>query len=100
MLERLIPHFSSIYFTQYSLNPRAVPAGELKKLAEEIIENSGQISPSNPTLITIPKAHQAWSHVLQQASPNDIICITGSFYIAAEMRTWIEKNAMNEIPRE
>lgn len=100
MLERLIPHFSSIYFTQYSLNPRAVPAGELKKLAEEIIENSGQISPSNPTLITIPKAHQAWSHVLQQASPNDIICITGSFYIAAEMRTWIEKNSMNEIPRE
>ena len=91
MLERLIPHFRSIYFTQYSLNPRAVPAGELKKLAEKVIENSGQTSSSAPTLVTILRIHQAWKHVLQHASSNDIICITGSFYIAAEMRTWIEK---------
>jgi hypothetical protein len=28
----------------------------------------------------------AWEHVTQNAAPGELICITGSFYLAAEMR--------------
>ena len=73
--------FDEIVFTRYLDNPRAVPPEELAALALEL---TGQHFPVYAT----PTA--AWSELVKRATPNDLICVTGSFFIAAEIRRLIE----------
>jgi dihydrofolate synthase/folylpolyglutamate synthase len=77
MLGHLLRRFDHVAFTQYLNNPRAVPPEELQALAKEI---SGKIHPvyADPA--------DAWAAVQQSAASDDLICIAGSFFIAAEMR--------------
>jgi dihydrofolate synthase/folylpolyglutamate synthase len=81
MLKQLLPRFDHVLFTRYLNNPRGVPAEELQTLAREI---SGQDYPiyANPAA--------AWHEVHLLAAPEDLVCITGSFFIAAEMRGQID----------
>ncbi|MGD0517049.1 MAG: folylpolyglutamate synthase/dihydrofolate synthase family protein [Thermoguttaceae bacterium] len=69
--------FSEIVFTQYSANPRALPPAELESVAFQLTGRHYPIY-SNPT--------DAWNHLRQPAAPDDLICITGSFFLAGEMR--------------
>jgi dihydrofolate synthase / folylpolyglutamate synthase len=77
MLSHLLGRFDHVVFTQYLNNPRAVPPIELQTLAKEM---SGQEYP------TYAEPGDAWDAVRQLAEPDDLICATGSFFIAAEMR--------------
>jgi len=77
MLGCLLKFFDEVVFTKYLDNPRAVEPEDLAAAAERI---SGNRFPHFPT----PKA--AWEAISSTADPDDLICITGSFFIAAEMR--------------
>jgi dihydrofolate synthase/folylpolyglutamate synthase len=77
MLGHLLGRFDEVVFTLYLNNPRAVPPQELQALATEI---SGQ----RHAICSEPA--DAWDAVRRLARPDDLICITGSFFIAAEMR--------------
>jgi dihydrofolate synthase/folylpolyglutamate synthase len=85
MLIQLLPRFDHVLFTRYSNNPRGVPAEELQALAREL---SGQKYP----VCVDPTA--AWQEVHLLAAPDDLVCITGSFFIAAEMRGLIDSRPL------
>ncbi|HYW79016.1 MAG TPA: cyanophycin synthetase, partial [Thermoguttaceae bacterium] len=77
MLKPLLGAFDHIVFTRYKDNPRAVPPKELQALAEE---STGR------QFAAFDDAAEAWETICREAGPEDLICITGSFFIAAEMR--------------
>lgn len=77
MLRLLLPRFESVLFTRYLNNPRAVPPAQLEAVAAEL---TGR----HYTVYDEPWA--AWNAVRPTVSPNSLICVTGSFFIAAEMR--------------
>ncbi len=77
MIQRLLGRFDEVVFTQYLDNPRAVPPEELQAIAREL---TGRQHP----VFRDPAA--AWEAVCRLARPEDLICVTGSLFIAAEMR--------------
>jgi dihydrofolate synthase/folylpolyglutamate synthase len=77
MIARLASHFDQLIFTRYLNNPRSVPPEELEKIAAEL---TGQRH------LVCAEPQEAWKVVRQRAGPDDLICITGSVFIAAEMR--------------
>jgi dihydrofolate synthase / folylpolyglutamate synthase len=77
MLASLLGRFDEVIFTRYRNNPRGVPAEELQALAAEL---SGRTWPVRAT------PAEAWDLAARTAGPDDLICVTGSFFIAAEMR--------------
>ena len=81
MLARLLGRFDHAVFTRYLNNPRAVPPEVLQAVAAEL---TGRRYPACPD----PAA--AWEHMRALAAPEDLVCVTGSFFIAAEMRSQIQ----------
>jgi len=84
MLRSLLPHFQHAILTQYLNNPRAAPVEELEAVAREL---TGQSYPAYQDPI------RAWRAVRALAAPEDLICVTGSFYIAAQIRAQVMMNA-------
>ncbi len=82
MLSLLLPWFDEVIFTRYQNNPRGVPPEELVLLAGAIREIRAQVCAEPAT---------AWQAVRQLAAFDDLVCVTGSFFIAAEMRPQIER---------
>ena len=80
MLERLLGNFDEVVFTRYLNNPRAVSPEELDTMAFELGGRRHRVC-SGPD--------EAWDEVRALATPDDLICVTGSFFIAAEMREQI-----------
>jgi dihydrofolate synthase / folylpolyglutamate synthase len=74
--------FSEIVFTKYTTNPRAMPPDELEAAAFKL---TGRHYP----VYTDPG--EAWKSIRQSANADDLLCITGSFFLAGEMRRLIEK---------
>ncbi len=80
MLAVLLPAFDEVIFTRYWKNPRGVPPEELAAIAEEL-------SPSRAQNVHIAADPQtAWRLAQAMATSEHLVAITGSFYIAAEMR--------------
>lgn len=77
MLQRVLGRFDGVVFTRYSTNPRAVPPEELRALATELT--------GRPYAVYADPA-EAWAEIRRRAGPQDLICVAGSFFIAAEMR--------------
>ena len=77
MLAVLLPRFERIVLTRYSSNPRAVAPEKLDALATEFH--------SGPRLV-LRDAHQAWAYVREHTRPHELIAITGSFFLAGELR--------------
>jgi hypothetical protein len=77
MMRVLGPHFDSIVATRYHENPRALPAESLAATVSEITGRSCRAC-DDPC--------EAWWYVCDMAEPEDLIAISGSFYLAAEMR--------------
>ncbi len=80
LLQLLLPEFETVILTQYLNNPRAVSIGQLEELAESISAKPVQ---------TADKPSLAWSLAERLADDDDLICVTGSFFVAAEMRELI-----------
>jgi dihydrofolate synthase/folylpolyglutamate synthase len=80
MLTALLPAFDQVIFTRYLENPRGTPIEELTALA-------GQLSDKTPHVCVDPAA--AWQLARKLAPPEHLVCITGSFFIAAEIQAAI-----------
>ncbi len=85
MLDVLLKKFDEVIVTRYQNNPRGVPPEELLRLAESL----GGSHTGMVRLAADPES--AWKMVVTSATADDLICITGSFFIAAEMRSVIER---------
>ncbi|MFL5243077.1 MAG: bifunctional folylpolyglutamate synthase/dihydrofolate synthase [Gemmataceae bacterium] len=82
MFRTLAPHFDRIFLTRYHNNPRAVPTNDLAAWLKPYSE----IPPS-----LCPDSKEAWIAARNLAGGGDLICITGSVFLAGEMRPWLIK---------
>jgi dihydrofolate synthase/folylpolyglutamate synthase len=82
MLRLLLPEFDEIVLTRYVTNPRAVEVEELNSLAQETLVAGGR---PRPAIRVEPDPLAAWHVAQNQAGPDDLVCITGSFFLAAEL---------------
>jgi dihydrofolate synthase/folylpolyglutamate synthase len=82
----LAPHFDRFVVTQYQENPRAVSASQLAETISQVLGDSVH----GITVCSTPQ--EAWNHVLQTAIRGERVCITGSFYLAAEMRCLVRQS--------
>ncbi len=87
MLQRLLPRFDQIVFTRYMNNPRGVPPQELLELAGDVESSLIQPTARNWQLASTPAAARTAASRL--ATSESLVCVTGSFFIAAEMRQQI-----------
>ena len=77
ILQVLAPHFAAAWMTRYTLNPRAVPPEQLAELWREA-------GGSGATVAATPA--DAWQAARAAAGPEDLICVTGSVFLAGELR--------------
>jgi dihydrofolate synthase/folylpolyglutamate synthase len=77
MLRQLLPKFDTVVVTCFQNNPRHVPVEELVRMVRGLTDQP---------LHAAGDAAAAWKLARRFASRDDLICITGSFFIAAEMR--------------
>lgn len=82
MLELLLPHFSKVILTQYLSNPRRVPVAEVFELTQSIQQETGNRS----DVIVATSPADAWAKAKECSAADPLICVAGSFFIAAEMR--------------
>ncbi len=77
LLSRLNGHFDEVILTQYIGNPRSVPADGLRAIAARALTVPYR---------TTATPFQAWQLARDGADDDTLICATGSFFLAAEMR--------------
>jgi dihydrofolate synthase/folylpolyglutamate synthase len=77
MLRVLAPHFTHIYFTRFGNSPRGEPVEQLAHMLEKF-------SDVPHTICATPAA--AWEAARGAAGPDELICITGSVFLAGELR--------------
>jgi dihydrofolate synthase/folylpolyglutamate synthase len=78
MLQSLSRHFTHFYLTKYGNNPRCVQPmllGEtLKSIHPDIVSN------------TFQSAEEAWHAARAETGPEDLLVVTGSVFLAGELR--------------
>lgn len=77
MLAELLPFFSRIILTTYTTNPRATPTAALYELAVEL---------GRPDAELCDDPQEAWDRVRGGLRPDDLVCVAGSIFLAAELR--------------
>jgi dihydrofolate synthase / folylpolyglutamate synthase len=84
MVRVLLPHFQQVFVTQYQENPRAMDTAELGHLVRQELAATGR---SVGQVQEYPVAQEAWAAASSSATADQLICITGSFFIVADLRT-------------
>jgi dihydrofolate synthase/folylpolyglutamate synthase len=77
MLAVLAPLFARLYLTRFQSNPRSVPPEQLTTLLPA--EQQANAVPCATTA-------EAWQRIRQDATEDDLICATGSVFLAGELR--------------
>lgn len=80
MVARLAPRFDRLLITRYQNNPRGAEPEEIAALAAA----AGR---AERRVFADPAA--AWEHIRRSATADELVCVTGSFFIAAELRRLI-----------
>jgi len=84
MLRALLPKFNRIIFTQCGENARACSPADLHELALEILsKDAPNIA---PVMITAETPTEAHALVMNSVTEEETVCVTGSFFLAAELR--------------
>jgi dihydrofolate synthase/folylpolyglutamate synthase len=73
----LAPHFTHAFLTRYGNNPRSLPAEDVAALLRRVSDLPSTVCPA---------PEEAWRLARSQARPDDLICITGSVFLAGELR--------------
>lgn len=81
MLGTLLPLFDRIVFTQYQNNPRSMPIQSLTDIAQRLGFESKIGVAATPAA--------AWEGLYPESSVDDFICIAGSAFLLAEMRSTV-----------
>jgi dihydrofolate synthase/folylpolyglutamate synthase len=79
----LAPCFDQFIATQYRQNLRVLPA---KRLAAIVTEELQRIGHEEIPVQAFDHPVTAWEYLLEKVAPDELVAITGSFFIAAEMR--------------
>jgi dihydrofolate synthase/folylpolyglutamate synthase len=78
MLALLLPVFDRVLLTRYCNNPRWADPEDLAQIARELqAECSVEVLPDSAAALAVAQA---------ASDPYDLICIAGSFFLAAELR--------------
>lgn len=80
LLRLILPQFDTVVFTKYNDNPRGVTLVELQSLVRSV---------SNREVHFANDPADAWHRVQKWAGAEDLIAITGSFFLVAELRDLI-----------
>jgi len=80
MLRQLLPRFDTVILTACQNNPRGATVESLGRMVRGICATSVHLTPD-------PVA--AWKLARRFAGPEDLICVTGSFFLTAELRDLI-----------
>jgi dihydrofolate synthase/folylpolyglutamate synthase len=75
MLRLLTPYFHHTLLTRFA-SPRSVPPEELVAL----------VPPGKGSFVACSSPQEAWAQARTAAGPDDLICVTGSVFLAGEMR--------------
>ena len=97
MARVLLPHFQRVIVTQYQENPRAVPSAELLQVVRSELARLGR---TENAIAECALPRDAWELAQLWAEPDDLICVTGSFFIIAELRSVIRTECELSRPRE
>jgi dihydrofolate synthase/folylpolyglutamate synthase len=83
ILKTLAASFDHVFLTRYSHSPRAVAAERLSEIIRE----------QSPVPFTIcPTPADAWRSARGIGGPDDLICITGSVFLAGELRPLVMRD--------
>ena len=80
MIAVLSPFFDEIWLSQYASSLRAIPVEALFATVRNACV------PVQKNIVTFPTLHEAIDKLRQSAHENDLFCVTGSMYFAAEAR--------------
>ncbi|MDB5311524.1 MAG: fgs [Gemmataceae bacterium] len=78
ILRLLAGYFDRFHLTQYGNNPRCVPPEKLAAVLEVVAP--GKSATVHPT------SGDAWAAARAAAGPDDLVCVTGSVFLAGELR--------------
>jgi dihydrofolate synthase/folylpolyglutamate synthase len=77
MFRVLAPHFGHAFLTRYAGSARGMPPEGLAALLGNVADLPHSAHPT---------AHDAWRAARERAGPDDLICVTGSVFLAGELR--------------
>src|SRR5260370_5261441 len=76
-LEVLVPLCDHVYLTRYSHSPREVSAERLALILRQ---------QASVPFTMCPTPADAWEAARDMSGPDDLICVTGSVFLAGELR--------------
>lgn len=89
MLELLVPHFDRIICTRFIANPRACDPTEL---ADAVVRAGNKLALNKlPRVDVFDQPETAWEATRPDLGKQDLLCVAGSFFIAAEMLEQIQR---------
>ena len=77
MLALLVPHFEKVCFTRYTSSPRGAPAEELSAVWRRVGGGACEV---------FGKPAEALAAARKWATGDDLICVSGSVFLAGELR--------------
>ena len=83
MLARLAGFFHHLHLTRYGDNPRCVPP-------EQLAAALARVAPAAAFTVH-PTAAAAWAAARAAAGPDDLVCVTGSVFLAGELRPLVRR---------
>lgn len=88
MLRHLLPLVDDVLLTSYQTNPRAMAVEQLSQVIGDLLPSLENQS-RQLRILSAPTPAAAWQMCQELVSPDHVICVTGSFFLAAEMRPLI-----------
>lgn len=87
MLSELLAAANVLVLTQYRENPRAVPIAQLQEIVADLVATPEFLFQKKMVAHTIMAKDpaEAYEMGLQLCGPDDLLCATGSFFLAAEL---------------
>jgi dihydrofolate synthase/folylpolyglutamate synthase len=82
MLRLLAPAFDYLFLTRYASNSRSAGPDQLAAILQSV---------ASVPFSTHSNSADAWKAACCQASPDDLICITGSVFLAGELRPLLDQ---------
>lgn len=89
MFEVLAPNFSAAFFCRYAGSRRSVPPDQLGELWRSVTDKPFHLH---------DHASEAWDAARNAARPDDLICITGSVFLAGELRPLLARHEEIRLP--
>lgn len=90
MLQVLVPRFDQTFLTSFSSNPRRVLPEELRDMLALPLQKKVEL---------LADSRDAWRLARSKAGPEDLLCITGSVFLAGELRPIILADQMQDSVR-